>query len=64
MFCKRKGLALNWDNAAFRDAYTQKVLRVRYVVRERPEVLEKFKELDPTLEGFVNAKPHELWPEK
>jgi DNA-directed RNA polymerase subunit M/transcription elongation factor TFIIS len=64
MFCKRKDQPLNWDNFAFRNAYTQKVLGVRYVARERPEVLQKYMELDPTLKGFVNAKPHELWPEK
>ena len=63
-FCKRKDQPLNWDNSAFRYAYTQKVLGVRYVARERPEVFEKFKELDPTLKEFVNAKPHELWPER
>ena len=63
-FCKRKDQALNWDNSAFRYAYTQKVLGVRYAARERPEVLEKFKELDSTLKEFVNAKPHEIWPEK
>lgn len=64
MFCKKKDLALNWDNAAFRNAYTQKVLGVRYVARERPEVLQKYIGLDPTLKAFVNAKPWELWPEK
>jgi len=64
MFCKKKDLALNWDNAAFRNAYTQKVLGVRYIVRDRPEVLEKYTELDPTLKAFVNAKPHELCPDK
>jgi len=63
-FCKKKDLALNWDNAAFRNAYTQKVLGIRYVVRDRPEVLEKYTELDPTLKAFVNAKPHELCPDK
>jgi len=63
-FCKDKDHQLNWDNAAFRNAYTQKVLGVRYVARERPETLEKFKTADPTLVSFVNAKPHELWPEK
>jgi len=63
-FCKDKDHQLNWDNAAFRNAYTQKVLGVRYVARERPETLEKFKTIDPTLVSFVNAKPHELWPEK
>ena len=40
MFCKRKEQPLNWDNSAFRYAYTQKVLGVRYIARERPEVLE------------------------
>ena len=64
MFCKRKEQPLNWDNSAFRYAYTQKVLGVRYIARERPEVLEKYMVLDPTLKAFVNAKPHELWPEK
>ena len=64
MFCKRKDQTLNWDNSAFRYAYTQKVLGVRYVARERPDVLERYKELDPTLKSFVNAKPHELCPEK
>jgi DNA-directed RNA polymerase subunit M/transcription elongation factor TFIIS len=63
-FCKRKDQPLNWDNPAFRNAYTQKVLGIRYVVRDRPEVLEKFTELDPTLVSFVNAKPHELCPDK
>lgn len=64
MFCKRNEQPLHWDNSAFRYAYTQKVLGVRYVARERPEVLQKYMELDPTLKAFVNAKPHELWPEK
>jgi len=64
MFCKRKDQPLNWDNSAFRYAYTQKVLGVRYIARERPEVLQKYMKLDPTLKAFVNAKPHELWPEK
>lgn len=64
MFCKRKEQALNWDNSAFRNAYTQKVLGVRYIAREKPDVLKKYMELDPTLKSFVNAKPHELWPEK
>lgn len=64
MFCKRKDQPLNWDNSAFRNAYTQKVLGVRYVARERPEVLQKYMGLDPTLKAFVNAKPYELWPEK
>jgi DNA-directed RNA polymerase subunit M/transcription elongation factor TFIIS len=64
MFCKKKEQPLNWDNSAFRYAYTQKVLGVRYIARERPEVLQKYMELDPTLKAFVNAKPHELWPEK
>ena len=64
MFCKKNDLALNWDNAAFRNAYTQKVLGVRYIVRDRPEVLEKYMELDPTLKAFMNAKPHELCPDK
>lgn len=63
-FCKMKNQPLNWDNSAFRNAYTQKVLGVRYVARDRPEVLEKFAELDPTLVSFVNAKPHELCPDK
>jgi len=63
-FCKMKNQPLNWDNSAFRNAYTQKVLGVRYVVRDRPEVLKKFTELDPTLVSFVNAKPHELCPDK
>lgn len=63
-FCKRKYQPLNWDNFAFRNAYTQKVLGVRYVARERPDVLKKYMELDPTLKAFVNAQPWELWPEK
>ena len=64
MFCKKKEQPLNWDNSAFRYAYTQKVLGVRYVAKERPDVLNKYMEIDPTLKAFVNAKPHELWPEK
>jgi hypothetical protein len=64
MFFKRKDQPLNWDNSAFRNAYTQKVLGVRYVAREHPEVLQKYMELDPTLKAFVNAKPHELCPDK
>ena len=64
MFCKRKDQPLNWDNSAFRYAYTQKVLGVRYVARDRPEVLQKYMGLDPTLKAFVNAKPHELCPDK
>lgn len=64
LFCKQKDQPLAWDNAAFRNAYTQKVLGVRYVARERPEVLKKHAHTDPTLKTFVNAKPWELWPEK
>jgi DNA-directed RNA polymerase subunit M/transcription elongation factor TFIIS len=63
-FCKKNDLALYWDNRAFRDAYTHKVLGVRYVARERPDVLQKYMELDPTLVSFVNAKPHEICPDK
>lgn len=63
-FCRNKEQPLNWDNAAFRNVYTQKVMGVRYVARERPDVLKKYEEMDPTFKTFVNAKPWELWPEK
>lgn len=64
IFCKKHDQALAWDNASFRNAYTQKILGVRYIARERPDVLDKYMETDPTLKTFVNAKPWELWPEK
>ena len=64
MFCKARDQPLNWDNPAFRNTYIQKVLGVRYIARERPEVLGKYSLSDPTLKTFVNAKPWELCPEK
>jgi len=63
-FCKKNDKTLAWDNASFRNAYTQKILGVRYVARERPDVLDKYMSLDPTLKTFVNANPWELWPER
>jgi len=64
MFCKARDQPLNWDNPVFRNTYTHKVLGVRYIARERPDVLEKYSLADPTLKTFVNAKPWELCPEK
>lgn len=64
LFCKRHDQPLAWDNASFRNAYTQKILGVRYVAREKPDVLQKHVDTDPTLRSFVDAKPWELWPEK
>jgi len=64
MFCKARDQPLIWDNPAFRNTYIQKVLGVRYIARERPEVLDRYSLSDPTLKTFVNAKPWELCPEK
>ena len=63
-YCKRKDQSLNWDNFAFRNAYTQKILSVRYNVRQRPDLLEKMKMGEHSIKAFVFAKPHENQPGK
>jgi DNA-directed RNA polymerase subunit M/transcription elongation factor TFIIS len=63
-FCKRKDITLNWENFSFRNAYTQKILSVRYNLRLRPDLLEKMKIGEHSVKGFVNAKPWEICPEK
>lgn len=63
-FCKANEKALNWENASFRYNYTQKVLSVRYNIKLRPDLLEKMKNGEHSIKGFVNAKPWEICPEK
>jgi DNA-directed RNA polymerase subunit M/transcription elongation factor TFIIS len=63
-FCKANEKALNWENASFRYNYTQKVLSVRYNIKLRPDLLEKMKNGEHSIKGFVNAKPWEIYPEK
>jgi transcription elongation factor S-II len=63
-FCKRKDQELNWENFAFRNAYTQKILSVRYNLGLRPDLLEKMKAGEHSIKAFVFAKPHEIAPEK
>ena len=55
---------LKWDNFNFRNRYTQKILSVRYNVGLRPDLLEKMKNGETSIKGFVNAKPWEICPEK
>ena len=63
-FCTEKDQALNWDNLAFRNAYTQKILSVRYNLKQRPDLLENMKHGECSIRWFVNAKPHEICPDK
>jgi DNA-directed RNA polymerase subunit M/transcription elongation factor TFIIS len=63
-FCKAREKALNWENASFRNNYTQKVLSVRYNIKLRPDLLEKMKNGEHSIKGFVNAKPWEICPDK
>ncbi|AGE50301.1 transcription elongation factor S-II [Acanthocystis turfacea Chlorella virus Canal-1] len=63
-FCKKREIALNWDNFAFRNIYTQKILSVRYNIRLRPDILEQMIAGQASIRQFVEAKPHEICPEK
>ena len=63
-FCKKREIALNWDNFSFRNVYTQKVLSVRYNIRQRPDILAQMIEGKASIKQFVDAKPHEICPEK
>ena len=63
-FCKNKNIALNWDNFAFRNMYTQKILSVRFNLRLRPDILAEMIAGNASIKQFVYAKPHELCPEK
>lgn len=63
-FCNSKEIILKWDNFSFRNAYTQKILSVRYNLRQRPDLLELMKTGQHSIKNFVFAKPHEILPEK
>ena len=63
-FCTNKDQALNWDNLAFRNAYTQKILSVRYNLKLRPDLMDKMKTGDCSIRWFVNAKPWEICSDK
>ena len=63
-FCTKKDQALNWDNLAFRNAYTQKILGVRYNLKLRPDLMDKMKTGDCSIRWFVNAKPWEICSDK
>jgi DNA-directed RNA polymerase subunit M/transcription elongation factor TFIIS len=63
-FCKKIETSLVWDNFSFRNAYTQKILSVRYNLRQRPDLMEKMKKGEHSIKAFVFAKPHEICPEK
>jgi DNA-directed RNA polymerase subunit M/transcription elongation factor TFIIS len=63
-FCKKREIALNWDNFAFRNIYTQKILSVRYNIKLVPDTLEQMKAGTASIKQFVYAKPHEICPEK
>ena len=63
-FCKKRDIQLDWDNFSFRNAYTQKILSVRYNIRQCPDILEKMKAGQASIKQFVNAKPHEICPER
>ncbi|AGE51089.1 transcription elongation factor S-II [Paramecium bursaria Chlorella virus CVG-1] len=63
-FCTNKDQALNWDNLAFRNAYTQKILGVRYNLKLRPDLMDKMKTGDCSIRWFVNAKPWEICSDK
>jgi DNA-directed RNA polymerase subunit M/transcription elongation factor TFIIS len=63
-FCKANGKALNWDNPSFRHNYTQKLLSVKNNIKRRPDLLEKMKNGEHSVEEFVNAKPWDICPEK
>ena len=63
-FCKKKDQALNWENFAFRNAYTQKILSVRYNLKLRPDLTEQMKTGECSIKTFVFAKPWEICPDK
>jgi DNA-directed RNA polymerase subunit M/transcription elongation factor TFIIS len=63
-FCKKKDQTLNWENFAFRNAYTQKILSVRYNLKLRPDLTEQMKKGEHSIKVFVFAKPWEICPDK
>jgi DNA-directed RNA polymerase subunit M/transcription elongation factor TFIIS len=63
-FCKKRDQALNWENFAFRNAYTQKILSVRHNLRLRPDLTEQMKKGEHSIKSFVFAKPWEICPDK
>lgn len=63
-FCRDREICLNWDNQSFRNAYTHKVLSVRYNLGQRPDILQKMKASEYSIKEFVFAKPHEICPDK
>jgi DNA-directed RNA polymerase subunit M/transcription elongation factor TFIIS len=63
-FCKKKEQELKGDNLAFRNAYTQKILSVRYNLNLRPDLLEKMKNGEYSIKGFVFSQPWEICPQK